>query len=769
MSIFPVGAKVGGDVGGFVSAMASGARGLTAFAGAAGLAAGGLGALAGAAAMGAAIKSAREYQAELIKLNTLVGIQIDQVMAWDSALKDLAVETGRAPADLARAMFAITSGGARGTEAMELLEQAAKASAIGLGDMTSIGRTATAMLQAFGDEGLTAQKAIDIMVATTREGNLEAEGLATAFSRVLGPAKALGSSVEDIGAFMATFTRLGGSTEEAATGLLNVFNLLIKPPKDAREAMEEMGISIEDLRATIQERGLMAALIDMRDAIGDNVDALGRIIPNTRALIGFLNTAGLQAEQFAVSQDAINDSLGVTNEGFETWGDTADATFTRFTASLKVAGIAVGEALLPPLQLLLELITPLVAALGSFVDVLDDIGRFLIGDLGDDLERFIFWMMGVKEAAEPTAEALASMKAEFGAMTDDEQLARQKELREEISRMNRIIENGGRGAKAAIRRRAEDVEQLLVLGPLILARGEAEDVATEAIERATVMTEEQIKAEEQRLESLDQILSALETQVLRLEEGEFAVIAHELAMLDASDATIEYAQEQFDLVKALEEAASAEKEAERAATRTARTRKREADRLQKAREKAVRDVRDAAIRLAEDTRLAEMQDDIREITRISTQMADSIGEAAIRIAGDLDQIGAAFRDLVTDILTQIQRLIIQKTIVEPLVGALVGALTGGFSNQSIAAGVEGFGKQLAGAGISNLPPGTNAFGLSMAPAVIVQQSITFAPSFIDSRDGARWLRENQGEIMTIVSEGAQRSTAFANSLRGQIG
>ncbi len=473
--LFPIGAKVGADTTAFIGAMRGGVGALTAFTGAAGLASGALGVFAGAAVMGAAIQAAKEYQIELVKLNTLVGIQVEQIEEWDAAMKGLAIETGKAPADLARAMFAISSGGARGTEALELLEQSAKASAIGLGDMTAIGRTATAMLQAFGDEGLTAEKAIDVLVATVREGNLEASSLANAFSRVLGPAKSLGSSVEEIGAFMATFTRLGGSTEQAATGLLNVFNLLIKPPKDAREAMEKYGTSIEEIRETLARDGLPAALLQLNEALGDNVDALGEVIPNTRALIGFLNTAGLQGEEFARIFEDINDSLGLTNEGFETWGDTAEATFTRFSASLKVAGIAIGEALLPPLEALLRLITPLIAALGSLVDVVDDLVRFLGGDLGEDLEKLIFWFMGVKEAAEPAAEAVLALKEAWKEMTPDELIDRQRELREEISLMNEVIEDGGRGARSAVKRRAELVEELLILNPLIHMQAEGEE------------------------------------------------------------------------------------------------------------------------------------------------------------------------------------------------------------------------------------------------------------------------------------------------------
>ena len=49
---------------------------------------------------------------------------------------------------------------------------------------------------------------------------------------------------------------------------------------------------------------------------------------------------------------------------------------------------------------------------------------------------------------------------------------------------------------------------------------------------------------------------------------------------------------------------------------------------------------------------------------------------------------------------------------------------------------------------------------------VVQQTINFAPSFIDGADGAAWLRSNSQEIMTIISDGARRSSSYATALRG---
>lgn len=788
MSTFPVGAKVTGDTAGFVTAVSAGARSLQGFAGAAGLAARATGALAGAAAMGAAIAAAREYQTELVKLNTLVGIQTEQIEAWDEALKDLAVETGRAPADLARAMFAITSGGARGTEAMELLTQAAKGSALGLGNMTSLGRTATAMLQAFADEGLSGQKAMDVLLLTMRQGNLEAGGLAGAFARVLGPAKELGSSVEEIGAFLATFTRLGGSTEEAATGLLNIFQLLIKPPEEARKAMLKYGISVEEVRETLDRDGLPAALGVMKDAIGDSVDATGEMIPSVRALIAFLSTAGLQAESFAADLEIMRNGLGAVNESFLVWGGSADAVFTRFSAQIKVSGVAIGELLLPPLGVLLSLLTPLIGLLRTSADGFEEIAE--IAGLTSDNWRILSFevknLLGLLEEETATVTELQAALREVSdeALLDQQKdLSRQaKELAKDIEALNLVIE-----AEAALPAHLTDIPGLVKMRDTVaditvkhegltaslaavnaemISRNAVEKEVNDEIERGIQLTEEEQEALEKRQKQIVAIKTQLEEEVLRLAEGEAAVLDKRLADLMATKETREHVAALLEEIAALEDDTKAEKEAAREKERTARATKRQFETVRQAR---VRE-RATAVRALERAELARLNAEMQEAKEISQDFAEAIGSAFEDVVDGTKNVGDAFADMVTEILKQIQRLVIQRAIVEPILGAIFGALAPGGASVGGGGRAPGFDFQ----GLSTIAVGSTAplvsqpgslGGAQGPPQTIVQQTINIAPQLINARDGQRFVEEQAPVIARIVSDAARQSGEFAQSLR----
>ena len=789
--IIPVGAQVTGDASGFVGAMGTAIRGLTSFAGAAGLATTAMGAFAGAIALGAAIGAARDFQAELVKLNTLVGIQTEQIEEWEGSLKDLAVQTGQAPTDLAKAMFAITSGGARGSQALEILEASAKASAIGLGDMTALGRTAGAMLQAFGSQGLTAQKAIDVLTATVRAGNLEADSLAGAFSRVLGPAAALGSSVEDIGAFMATFTRLGGDTANAATGLLNIFTLLIKPPDEARKKMEELGISLEDIRATVAEDGLTPALLQMKDALGDNVDALGKVLPNVRGLIAFLSTAGLQGEAFAEIQGQIEDSLGLTEEGFITWGDSADAAFKQFGAQAQVIGIEVGANLLPPLAAILRIMIPLSDVLRTAAEGWDLIFQAIEKGGGTlvELGKFFGIVEEDFESAALAAERLAA-SVEVASMDRLEQNMQGasnalRATRAQLAEVQEALEGTSRVQRANVphiqalvaeelRLRNVAEQQSEVLSANVAAHvarriaiAETADAEVIATAEASLLTDEQIK----QREAIEDIIAGLKQEVRALEEGEFANIEYRLEQQLATAADIERARVQFDLAQMLRDTAAAEREAEQEAERARVAKERESKREEDRRAKAVKDAADAARKLAEDTRLAELNDQMRQITEESRQMAETVGQAFSDMADGTKSVTEAFATMVTEILKQLQRLVIQETIIRPLMGFLIGQFAPGGGSGGGSGGGNDFGLPQFDGGGANQGGFFSENVFSGAPNAqqgnVIQQNITFSPSLIDGASGARFIQQHSGEITGIIADGARNSGQLSAAFSGQ--
>lgn len=355
-------------------------RGLkTAIAGATGAV---LGFTAGLAGVGfatlRATQTSTRFEASLTKIVALVGVARDQVTQWRREILALAPAVGRGPNELAEALFVVTSAGERGAAALEIVEAAAKASAIGLGETKEVARAVTAAMQAYARAGLTAEQATDTLVATVREGNLEASELAGSLGRVLGIAAEAGVSFNELGTFVATFTRVGVNAEEAVTALRGILATVIKPAKGAQTALAKFGLSASDLRMQIRERGLTATLIDLVQTLSSDEEALAKVIPNVRALAGVLATASSQSEAFQQISDSLANSQGALATAFEETRKDAMFAFDSMKASIEGAAIAIGDELAPGAIKFADIIktnTPLIVAI--FRVTLQSIKTFL--------------------------------------------------------------------------------------------------------------------------------------------------------------------------------------------------------------------------------------------------------------------------------------------------------------------------------------------------------------------------------------------------------
>jgi TP901 family phage tail tape measure protein len=318
-------------------------------------------------AMVSVISQAARFEQEMTKINTLVGVQADQVAEWSDQLLELGPALGKVPTELAEGLFFVTSAGIRdSTEAMEVLESASKAAAIGMGDVKDVANAVTSAMQAYSDTGLTAADATDILTATVREGKTQADELAPSIGRVIPLAAEMGVSFQEVGAFIATFTRLGVPAAVAVTSLRSALTAILKPSSGAKDALEEYGLTMDNVRTTIEEKGLATALITLSTILGDDDEAFGKVIGSARGLTGVLGVTGGLVDEYRVILDNLNNSQGITAEGFETVAQTTAFMADQAKASLQVVAISFGEILLPGINAALTIVRELALSFAEF-------------------------------------------------------------------------------------------------------------------------------------------------------------------------------------------------------------------------------------------------------------------------------------------------------------------------------------------------------------------------------------------------------------------
>lgn len=321
-----------------------------------------------AAAGGAAVKVAGDFEESFSRMRGLVGVTAEETARFREEIRALSGETARSPRELAEAMFFVTSAGLEGQNALDALEASAKAAAAGLGDTKTVADAATSAMNAYGAETLSAEEATDVLVATVREGKVQADELAGSMGRIIPTAAQLGIAFNDVGAAIAAMTRVGANSARATTALNRLLNIMNKTTDESREKFEQLGLPLEKLQQIMQEEGLVQGLLAIKDAARENNVNIGELIPRLRALRAVLQIVGKNADEATEIFNSMKDTTGATADAFQEARSTFNFQFQQFTTAAENLGILLGNKLIPPLTNLLEKGQELVRRFGRMSD-----------------------------------------------------------------------------------------------------------------------------------------------------------------------------------------------------------------------------------------------------------------------------------------------------------------------------------------------------------------------------------------------------------------
>src|SRR3990170_267423 len=339
----------------------------------------------------AAGKMAMDFEESMQHVVGLVGVSQRQVDEWGKQLLTLGPQLGRAPKELADALYFVTSAGIKGGAALDVVTASAKAASAGLGQTQIIADAVTSALVAYGAENLSAGKAVGVLVAAVREGKAEASDIAPALGRVIPIASQLGIRFDEVGAAMAAMTRVGFDAAESATNLSGIMSAVLKPSKQAADVLAQFGLSGEELRKTIKERGLLAVLMLLKDTIGQDDEALAKIFPNIRGFRGLLSLVGENAES---TRQVFKSLAGATeedlNRAFEVASQTAKFKFGQAMAEVQSSLITFGQAVLP-------VVIPLLQSLAKTIS---DVAKWF-ADLPEPVKQTVVQVLALVAALGP--------------------------------------------------------------------------------------------------------------------------------------------------------------------------------------------------------------------------------------------------------------------------------------------------------------------------------------------------------------------------------
>jgi TP901 family phage tail tape measure protein len=345
----------------------------------------------------AAGKAAADFEFSMTQIETLVGRSRAEVKQLTEAVLGLSGETGRAPKELADAMFFITSAGLDAASATAALEMSAKAAAVGLGDTAIVADAVTNAMNGYGMSADGAAFATDVLAKTVEQGKASAADLAPQFGRLIPMAAELGISFDQVGGGLAFLTRSSGDAALSATQLGGVMKSILKPSQQALRVFDDIGLDLHELRAAAST-DLLGALQDLRERLEENGLEMSNVFEDIRGLNGALMLTGKATGTAREVFDQLADSTGKLDEAFEGVQKTAQFKLSQAMAEVKASLVTLGNAILP-------VVVPIIRTLASVIGSLAE----AFGNLSPGMRTAVIIFGVVATAAGPVLMVLGSL------------------------------------------------------------------------------------------------------------------------------------------------------------------------------------------------------------------------------------------------------------------------------------------------------------------------------------------------------------------------
>jgi TP901 family phage tail tape measure protein len=300
-----------------------------------------------------AVDGAKEFQASLAEVSTLIGGDATaKINAYRGELMQLSRETGRSATELTSGLYQVVSAGTKGTESvkgsMKLLDVATKAAVAGISDTFSAVDLLTTSLNAYGRSADDAADFSDILFTSVKMGKTNFNQLAMGMGMVASTAANAGVKFDELNAAYAELTKAGMLPARAFTGLQAVMRTLTQPTKELTQLVySQTHMTIEQ---AVRTKGLIGVMEILNRKTQGNAFSLKKYVKEQEAANAINILAGTGLEEFGKIMGEMEKRTGAAGEAYKKMADSFQEQSRRFWNQVELVFIKIGTKVLPVLM-----------------------------------------------------------------------------------------------------------------------------------------------------------------------------------------------------------------------------------------------------------------------------------------------------------------------------------------------------------------------------------------------------------------------------------
>ena len=345
-----------------------------------GIATAGLAVVAGTVAIGTvATKMAGDFEQAMLSNVAHAGLAKDQIDAVSQSVLRMAPIVGRAPTQLAEALYPILSAfsgiqnqSAKSAIALDTLKMSFQTVAGTAVDGTAVANAAVGTFNALGlatsNAGENTKRMtglFDIMDKTVQLGNMQWDAYKNVVSKLAVAVQGTGISFNESQAALATMTNEGFSAQRASTYLSNTFTTLAIKTNALSAHAKKLGIEFD---ASKYGPMSLADKIQYLNEITDgNKQKLLALMGNNSTALKTFNALSVGLGSYRSNLEALNHSQGALASSFGVASQGFNFHMQQMKAAFDVLLVTIGQQLLPIFTRVAAAITPLIAHFAAWL------------------------------------------------------------------------------------------------------------------------------------------------------------------------------------------------------------------------------------------------------------------------------------------------------------------------------------------------------------------------------------------------------------------
>jgi TP901 family phage tail tape measure protein len=336
------------------------------------------GAAAGAAsvglALGASVRTAASFEAVLSDIGKTANASQGELKALSGEVLRLSGRnvTNLGPEKLAQGIQDLVAQGLELGDAIASMEALGKVATATNSDLLDVTKTGFQLQNALKIRPTELKATFDALAFAGKQGAFELKDMAQFMPTIAAAAGSLGiqgrEGAVSLAAMMQMVRKDAPDAGQAATRLTDAMLKMTAP--DAVKRFAKFGVNIEQVLKDAKAKGINpmeAALTELQRVTGGDIFKLSQIFGDKEAKLALMSLMKYRKEYEKLKADAGGQAAaGTVERDFQRSLATFQGTLASFQNASQRLGIVLGNALLPPLTRLAEVILPVAEAFANF-------------------------------------------------------------------------------------------------------------------------------------------------------------------------------------------------------------------------------------------------------------------------------------------------------------------------------------------------------------------------------------------------------------------